>query len=887
MGTIDFMAPEQWENSVAADIRSDIYSLGCTLFFLVTGKPPYDDPAFDTNRKKLMAHVVAPIPSLIDNCPDCPQDLEAVYETMLAKDPRERFAEPAEVAQALAEFADEEELAEVIAAFPSGDAWIAANSPKLQGPAAETANHQGAKSVGSNSHRRSASRRIARRKFRRNVKLVLFGSLLAAVSGLLAWLATRPAAPPPTHNNPLLAPHLLAPALALLPGLNGPWWFEETPWLTPFLRQAMAEKVLPATDLAAVLGDHPLRYLHPNTAEVQKWLWDVAGRCRGDLSPAQLQLLDQLKAFSDGDHDDDAQAARTLDDGLRQFVDAHRDGTWPAADLHTVALLQHRIAALRGDKAAALEAKKSYERALDAYSAEEKTPASTRLLCLVDSAGLFADLLGDAKEAKQRLDEALAAKDLPLLFHVSTLVARGATAAAAATNSGEYEDYRFVYARKILAGSEAVGPNHPLAAHIAERYAWSLMDQWKVEEAAKQFQAAYHIRLTNKEEKNPFAELYVFHNRHGMAMAARYRGNLNSARRLYKSVVDEVKTALDEAQRQRGTAEQNYLRALRERLSNSLERWGDCELYGGAASDGRVNLPQAAECYDRARKTAPEWSDAVVMGYKLAIVQALSGKNQAARETVAALEADKRQVFEASKERAVLVKQVAEAVLVATGPTPTDGRKLLHSFLDQFKLNPSYRDTRRRETMELQLFAAELLLTSELASEPRLAARDLTYLDALLDVFKGRRDVLPYLRRYYELAVRACNKSKLVQIANYLIQSRMDERKGTLGSKATLVLFSFTPKENFAVFLPQDGRTGKRVALEITRDQIKAAKGKPLHLNDDLVAWIKAEREAGRRVEVFWDDTASRPGEDPTALSDGDWPFDPQLNLAKLRASAM
>ncbi len=111
----------------------------------------------------------------------------------------------------------------------------------------------------------------------------------------------------------------------------------------------------------------------------------------------------------------------------------------------------------------------------------------------------------------------------------------------------------------------------------------------------------------------------------------------------------------------------------------------------------------------------------------------------------------------------------------------------------------------------------------------------------------------------------------------------MDERKGTLDSKATLVLFSFTSKDNFAIFLPQDGRPGKRVALDITRDQIKEAKGKSLRLNDDLVAWIKAERDAGRRVEVFWDDTASRRSEDTDALSDRDWPFDSQLELAKLR----
>ena len=248
-------------------------------------------------------------------------------------------------------------------------------------------------------------------------------------------------------------------------------------------------------------------------------------------------------------------------------------------------------------------------------------------------------------------------------------------------------------------------------------------------------------------------------------------------------------------------------------LSNSLERWADCELYSGAASDGKVNLLQAAESYDQARNIAPEWSDALVMGYKLAIVRALSGKNQAAREILAALDAEKRPLLEASKERAMLVKQVAEAVLAATGPTPADGRKLLRSFLDQFKLNPGYRDSSRRETMELQLFAAELLLNLDLESGAKVAARDAKYLDALLAVFKGRRDVRPFLRRYYELAIRACNKNELVQIAHYLIDSRMDDRTATLDSKATLVLFSFTSKDNFAIFLPQDGRAEKRIAL--------------------------------------------------------------------------
>jgi hypothetical protein len=185
--------------------------------------------------------------------------------------------------------------------------------------------------------------------------------------------------------------------------------------------------------------------------------------------------------------------------------------------------------------------------------------------------------------------------------------------------------------------------------------------------------------------------------------------------------------------------------------------------------------------------------------------------------------------------------------------------------------------------MELRLFAAELLLSRDLQREPQRAPRDQIYLDTLLSVFEGRRDIRPYLRRYYELAIRSCNKNSLVQIAHYLIDSRMDDRMNRLDSKATLVLFNFTPKEDFAVFLPRDGRPGKRFTLAVTRDQIKGAKGKPLHLNDELVALIKAEQHAGRPIELFWDDTASRPVGDPEALSDRDWPFDSQLDLANLR----
>ncbi len=64
MGTVDYMAPEQAEDPRGVDLRADIYSLGCTWFFLLAGRPPYGSSSCDSSRMRLLAHVTAPIPSL-------------------------------------------------------------------------------------------------------------------------------------------------------------------------------------------------------------------------------------------------------------------------------------------------------------------------------------------------------------------------------------------------------------------------------------------------------------------------------------------------------------------------------------------------------------------------------------------------------------------------------------------------------------------------------------------------------------------------------------------------------------------------------------------------------------------------------------------------------
>ena len=98
VGTPFYVAPEQVENSRRADVRADLYSLGCVFFELLAGRVPYDgDHAWDV----VMQHLNKAVPSVCALRPELPREFDTFITKALAKKPEERFQTPVEFMEGL------------------------------------------------------------------------------------------------------------------------------------------------------------------------------------------------------------------------------------------------------------------------------------------------------------------------------------------------------------------------------------------------------------------------------------------------------------------------------------------------------------------------------------------------------------------------------------------------------------------------------------------------------------------------------------------------------------------------------------------------------------------------------------------------------------------
>jgi serine/threonine protein kinase len=103
IGTADYLAPEQAQDPRVVDIRADIYSLGCTFYYLLAGQPPFPGTSL---MQKILQHQQAEPTPLRTLRPDVPEELAAIIQKMMAKAPESRFQIPLAVGVPLRKFCD-------------------------------------------------------------------------------------------------------------------------------------------------------------------------------------------------------------------------------------------------------------------------------------------------------------------------------------------------------------------------------------------------------------------------------------------------------------------------------------------------------------------------------------------------------------------------------------------------------------------------------------------------------------------------------------------------------------------------------------------------------------------------------------------------------------
>jgi serine/threonine protein kinase len=213
MGTPQFAAPEQAVAAHAVDIRADLYSLGCTLFKLLTGTAPAAGAVAAAVPPRSQGQVRKAVRDLRGQRPDVPAELGDVLEKLLAQDPADRYALPAQVCQALAPLARGSDLPSLFLAVrarcPEDTPDALPVAPETNSGMALATDSSSAGGLPPTSAQGGAARGRRRRALALAALVLVLGAGAALVWALSGGAEPRPRPEPPGGWPPNLSPALL------------------------------------------------------------------------------------------------------------------------------------------------------------------------------------------------------------------------------------------------------------------------------------------------------------------------------------------------------------------------------------------------------------------------------------------------------------------------------------------------------------------------------------------------------------------------------------------------------------------------------------------------------------------------------------------------------
>lgn len=496
-------------------------------------------------------------------------------------------------------------------------------------------------------------------------------------------------------GDPVLSTYERRPDVEMLtlPGLTGQWWFKETPWLLPDIRQRMAQAHSqtanhPLPD-GSSLADDGLR--SSAVDQLHERLWSEFDAVRHELSQDRKIVVGLIGEWRNISPDESKDRVLALLQGDTSFY-----------SLYSLAVVQHYLGMP--------EAGDSFEAAL-AHQEIETLPKGLHARLLADYAQflLETDQLVEAKLQFEDAMQLVTANDAPL-FWIECELGR----ANSLRRLTHYDDAKAALDKALgVATDFQVPEDHPLVAYIHKSIGWLYMDEWRLEDARKSFlqsNAVIAQASVDGFEGLPVQDqVFIAHNLHGLAMVERYSGNPGDAEEQYLQLIDDIQAARDAADGTSGVT------ALTERLVNTQERLADTYLFVPGASRVSAALSVLSDAANEARNLTG--SSAVItrarLKLKIAISLALEGNANEAQDYLDEFEGISATLSDDSRRKLELYQRAAQglALLLGSKTSMPEGTAALTKLLDEAQ-DEQVRDLYSRDDFDVLLLIGTRLVQS-------------------------------------------------------------------------------------------------------------------------------------------------------------------------------